>query len=420
MKNLSMGLLFLRIREQIILIELVLTLIYFLAVLQIWIGMKNKGLVLLCQVHRTTRRQSLRYRTEKYIKLHIELSHSAFPSENASREIQDLFGTWALVIKQRTPQEKGVLYVMFTKSIYLIRDGMDVQRLLQDYILIFEPSWSGYCDLALLYFTQFSDPIFVLSAEKGDYDFLSRLNTNLVPVPLGPCDWVDPVIAEPYIGNQKRFDLVMNSNWGPVKRHHLLFRALAKIPNKLSVALIGGEWGGVTLEKILEIASHYGVKDQLTIFESIPYSEVMNVICSSRLSILLSRKEGSNRALAESIFCDVPVLLLEEHVGGIRKNIVAETGWIVPERTLAKAIQEKLLLCDRMAPRKWGLDNISYIKSGQVLNAFLRDYLEKKGFSWENDIVNHSNSPDLTYVCEEEKKKIYIKESMQLQQYLLS
>ena len=171
MKNLSMGLLFLRIREKIILIELALTLIYFLAVLQIWIGMKNKGLVLLCQVHRTTRRQSLRYRSEKYIKLHIELSYSAFPSKKASSEVQGLFGTWALVIKQRTPQEKGVLYVMFTKSIHHIRDGMDVQRLLQDYILIFEPSWSGYCDLALLYFTQFSDPIFVLSAEKGDYDF---------------------------------------------------------------------------------------------------------------------------------------------------------------------------------------------------------------------------------------------------------
>lgn len=407
-----------RLRESILLTESILLCLSLIAILLRLIGNRQQSYLLLCKAHRSTRRSWLRQILEIFIKQTVDVSYAINPSNNSSAEAKALFGSWALILKRRTKQEKGALYVMFSESLSRIRDGLDIKRLLDDYILIFEPSWSGYCDPDLLHFTQYSEPIFVLAAELGDYEFLTRLKSNLVPIPLGPCDWVNPSVAEPYVGRPKEFDLVMNSNWGPVKRHHLLFRTLAEMHDRLEVALIGGPWGGGTLGEIDRMAAYYGVKNQLTIFESIPYSEVMRVTSSARLSILLSRKEGSNRALTESIFCDVPVLLIEEHVGGVRKNIVPETGWIVPERKLTVEIPKILAKCQEMSPRKWGLENISFRISGERMNIFLKDFLTKNGFRWDGSIVDHSNSPDLTYECSENERILYRQETMSLTRYL--
>jgi len=51
----------------------------------------------------------------------------------------------------------------------------------------------------------------------------------------------------------------------------------------------------------------------------------MDITCRATVSILPSLKEGSNRAMAESMFWNVPVVVLTNHVGGITKNIVPET-----------------------------------------------------------------------------------------------
>ena len=70
---------------------------------------------------------------------------------------------------------------------------MDVATVLQHYFLILEPSWSGYTNHNILYFTRFKDqPIIVMSPEKRDYDFLEALGTNLIPVSFGCGDWVNP------------------------------------------------------------------------------------------------------------------------------------------------------------------------------------------------------------------------------------
>ncbi len=404
-----------RLKENILLREIILRLLYILGIIEYTLKLNQKAFCLFCKIHRITRQKSLKLKIEKYIKILLSFSYITYPSLKSSKKILSNIGTRILTLKQSTPDEKGVLFIMFSECLSIIRDGMDVQLLLQDYILIFEPSWSGYCDPDLLYFTQFPEPVFVLSAEKSDYDFLSRLNTNLIPLHLGPCDWVNPIIAKKYLKNKKSFDIVMNSNWGSAKRHHILFSALAKIPIKLKVVLIGGPWEGRTSKDILQMASYYGVENQLTIFESIPYTEVMNIMSSSHISLLLSRKEGSNRALAESIFCNVPVLLINEHVGGIRKNIVTETGWIVPENKLDIHILEKLQLCKKMTPRKWGVENISYIKSTEKLNNYLKTYLLKHNINYSRGICQHSNSPDTTYECSDD-----ILEKLQTENDLLS
>jgi glycosyltransferase involved in cell wall biosynthesis len=320
-------------------------------------------------------------------------------------DITRLFGSRLLVLKApASRREKGVLLVMFSETFRLLHSRINLERLLEDYTLVLEPSWSGYCGPDLLDLARETDKILVLAAEEGDFAFLQRLNSNLIPVELGPCDWVDPRAAEPYLANPKDFDLVMNSMWASLKRHYVLFRMLAGAKRRYKVALIGLPWLGKTRADIERLADFYGVADQLTILDQIPYEKVMDITCRSRVSLLLSLKEGSNRAIAESIFCNVPVVVLSNHVGGIKKNVVPQTGLLIDERNLGPAVTQ--LLHNKTNPREWGMEHISCFKSSAKLNTILRDHALSEGRTWTQDIAWRSNSPESTYVCASDAERL--------------
>jgi hypothetical protein len=126
----------------------------------------------------------------------------------------------------------------------------------------------------------------------------------------------------------------------------------------------------------------------------------MRIVSASRCSILLSLKEGANRALAESMFCNVPVILLEEHVGGIRKNVVPESGMTVRESELSKGIELMLNGAIPRSPRQWALQNISCVRSTRILNDHLVIVSKAQGERWSRDIVVRCNSPESTYYDE--------------------
>jgi hypothetical protein len=365
---------------------------------QALIGQRVKAVKVLSQVHRTSRSQWMRQLVETYIRANRDAVHAdLLPS--VSPNITTLFGNRLMVLKAPAPEgEKGVLLVMFTEMIRLLHSSMNLPQLLQDYTLVFEPSWSGYCHPEFLQFTHFSEEIFVLAAEENDFAFLQRLGSNLIPVDLGPCDWVDPRVAAPYLPNSKEFDIVMNSNWAAWKRHYVLFRMLARAKQRYKVVLIGVKWAGKTAGDIETLADFYGVRGQITILERLSYEKVMDVNCRSKVSILLSLKEGSNRAIAESVFCNVPVVVLSSHVGGIRKNIVPQTGVLTDERHLESAIGG--LLCSSLRPREWAMKNISCFISSDKLNARLREHALRKGRPWTKEIAGRSNSPESKYICD--------------------
>lgn len=371
---------------------------------QLLIGKRAKGTKTLCQVHRTTRLRWMQQLVEPRIIANLDAIHRESRLTSAP-DVTQFFGKRLMVLKAPTSAgEKGVLFVMFTETFHLLHSCMNLEHLLKDYTVVFEPSWSGYCSPDLLDFAGESEEIFVLAAEEGDFAFLKRLKSNLIPVELGPCDWVDPNAAEPYLSNPKEFDIVMNSNWASLKRHYVLFRMLKNATRRYRVALIGVKWGGKTRTDIDRLADFYGIADRLTILERIPYEKVMDVTCRSKVSVLLSLKEGSNRAIAESIFCNVPVVVLSNHVGGIRKNVVAQTGLLTDERNLESAIIQ--LFQSNINPRDWGMSHISCFKSSAKLNAILREHALSKGRPWTRDIAGRSSSPESTYIQASDAKRL--------------
>jgi len=367
-------------------------------------GRRKRAISILSQVHRTARSRRIRKLVEPYILANREAMYRD-QGQLAKPSLKTTFGRRLMVLKAPVAGgEKGVLFVMVYDAIRALHSGMDLDRLFRDYTLVFEPSWSGYCNSDLLEYTCWNEEIFVLSAEENDFAFLQRLGSNLVPVALGPCDWVDSRAAEAYLKNPKEFDIVMNSNWAAWKRHHVLFRMLRNAKTSYKVALIGVDEKGETRARVERLASFFGITNQLTVFEDIAYERVMDITCRSKVSILLSLKEGSNRAIAESIFCNVPVIVLSSHVGGIRKNIVPETGLLAKESKLESAIDQ--LLQSHINPREWGLEHVSCFRSSEKLNSVLKEHALRQGRPWTQDIAVRSNSPESKYAFTEDAERL--------------
>lgn len=364
---------------------------------------RRRAFTTLSQVHRSSRAAVVRRLVEPFIIANREVAWAPPPASSPAA-LAAHFGARMAVLKEPTPGERGVVFVMFTELLRMMFAAMDVRRLAADYTIVVEPSWSGYCDEDFLRFTQLGEEVFVLAAQHDDFTFLQRLRSNLVPVPLGPCDWVDPRVAEPFLANPKEYDIVMNGHWGASKRHHVLFRFLRSASRRYEVLLIGGPWEGRTMDDVQQLARHYGVAGQVTFCQRLPYATVMDLTCRARLAVLLSLKEGSNRAIAESLFCNVPVLVLSSHVGGIVKNVVPETGALVPERELGAAIER--LLAEPRSPRAWAVRNISCFESTGRLNEILRRHAHTRGLPWTRDIAPRSNSPESRYVSDADARRL--------------
>jgi glycosyltransferase involved in cell wall biosynthesis len=299
--------------------------------------------------------------------------------------------------KWQGDRERGVIHIKFSETISALPKIVDIAKLSHYYRLVLEPSWTGLCDPGILQYGDLQRQSVVMAPDPTDYEFISSLQGKLVPISLGPCDWVDPRVAEPYLAAEKRFDLVMNSNWAPWKRHHVLFDALSRMNANLRVALIGGPWNGGTLQRIADLARYYGLRDQVSVFQTISFPDVMRVVAASRCAVLMSLKEGANRSLAEAMFCNVPVLLLDEHVGGIRKNVVQETGVRVPEKDLVRGLATLIQSAATLNPRAWAERHISCTISSLRLNELVSRVAKSEGEDWTSDIAVRANSPESTY-----------------------
>ncbi len=406
------------LKENLFVLDLILLVLLLIGYLNRILHRNRSAFSLFSQVHRSTRRKRLRLLVEPFIVRHLPYASEKFDLPPTVK-LEQYFGNRLMVLKAPGPSsEKGVLLVMFSELFTALTRQFSMEALLRDYRLVLEPSWSGYCSDEILQFTVFNNDVYILSPEAGDYEFIKRLRTNLKPLPYGPSDWVNPSLYDQGRGSivEKKYDLVMNSHWGWSKRHHVLFSSLRKLSRDIKVALIGVPWEGRTMDDIKDLAKYFGVEKQLTFYQRIPYLEVMKVTAESKMGILLSLKEGSNRALAECLFCDVPVILLKEHVGGVNKVINSKTGMHATSHELAEAIMHLRNNPGLYQPRKWALENISCLVTTEKLNAFLKESALDAGEPWTQDIVARASSPESRYFDPEDEVR-FRKLNRDLSQY---
>ncbi|MGB3209622.1 MAG: glycosyltransferase [Desulforhopalus sp.] len=302
------------------------------------------------------------------------------------------------------PQEKGVLFIQYNDSFKKLAAIYDIERLAEKYRFVLEPSTWGYQDVVFMLFNGLPTDVVVEAQYAPDYDYINSLQSNLVPIRLGAGDWVDFNLFKKIPDEEKLFDLIMVASWQKLKRHDLLFQALSKIKNKIGkIALVGYPAGGRSLCDVQKDAMGYDVHRLIDYFEQIPPSKVAKLVSQSRASIMLSKREGANKGIYESFFCDVPVILTSENVGVNREHINDSTGVLAPDSNLSESILEILQDHKQFSPREWAITHTGYVESTKKMNAFLQKKAVGCGEIWTNDIFFKKNCTNAMYVYEHDR-----------------
>lgn len=277
-----------------------------------------------------------------------------------------------LILKAPARDERGVIVVKYTDYFRHFATIFDTRLLSRDYHIVLEPSWSGFFlpDI-LAYQTLAPERVFVQTWEDRDRALLTRLTANLVPVALAPNAWANPMVFTAPEAFEKRYDAIVVSIWADFKRHYSIFRALRAANDRaLRVACVGQPWPR-SLASIEEEAVYFGVRSQVEFFESVAQPELARLYAASRIALLLSRKEGPNKAIVEAMLTGTPGFIRRGFNYGTRYAYLnAETGGFYDEAELPELLRNAHAgHFDSLRPAPWVRDHWSAIPATAALEA---------------------------------------------------
>jgi glycosyltransferase involved in cell wall biosynthesis len=318
--------------------------------------------------------------------------------------------------------ERGVLMLMYSEAVLAMVAMYDLGALASRYMFVLEPSSWGYQDVRFLFYLGSDLDVLIQSPRRADFEFVESLQANLVPVAVGAGEWVDGGIFRPREpGQEAKYDVVMVSAWDPLKRHEVFFRAAARRKQngerKLRFALVGYQMGW-TREPIEKLLRQYDLERDCDIYEMIPHAQVSRIVADSKVSLLLSHREGANRAIYESMFCGTPIIVYRHQCGVNLDHVNLRTGLLADDDELDAAICYALEHHEEFDPRQWALENAGYGNATQTINAALRQMSERRGLAWTKDIVAKKSAPELRY-AQPGAYKIFAEEYERLKNYLL-
>jgi glycosyltransferase involved in cell wall biosynthesis len=378
-----------------------------------WVGFRKKGFAILSTIHRSAILDWGNRRVEQLVRCAAQASrqgkpHSLFqvydqyvqetsPTDHTRRFFQSpekMLNGNVIVLKSPSAGEKGVILLYYSYTYQCFAKLFNLDAIMERYYLILEPSWSGLCDLAVLFFTRKKQPVFVGSIEPRDAAFVKALESNLVPVYFGNNTWVDHRVFRPLPGVQKDLDIIMVAAWGGYKRHWAFFSALRKLHRRgfrPKVALAGYPLGD-TLEDLRDQAELFGVEELLEIHEFIGPEEVNRLYNRAKVNVLWSRREGSPRAIIEGMFAGIPCIIREGfNFGDKYPHINDQTGRFASEASLADTLLEMIERYELYSPRAWAMEHMSCQRSTARLNQAIREKAVEAGEVWTKDLVVKTN-----------------------------
>jgi hypothetical protein len=284
--------------------------------------------------------------------------------------------------------EKGVILVMLEPNwLRLIAGCPGLETLDDRFTFVLSTGWSNtdYGPVALAV-RSLRGTVFIQACNYGEIPRLEAFSPRIRCLPTIACDWIDPGYYEPRPFHRREIDILMVANWAPFKRHWHLFEGLSRMPRDIRVAMIGQPDGPHTLESVREQARLFGVKQDIEFAECLPIERVAEYQCNSKISIILSRREGCCVAVVESLFADSPVALLRDAHVGPRAYINEQTGMLLEHARLDRQLMRFLEAADQCRARDWAMENISCFQSIGKLNTLLRDDALASGRPWTTDL----------------------------------
>lgn len=295
----------------------------------------------------------------------------------------------SLLLKAPGPNgEKGVIYIAFEYNLMRILAHSDARRLLQEYLVICATSWSPTDYAVMASFAGLSDdPLFFGISNESDIEAYEIAAPVVRPLPLLASDWIDPRFYSPKPHSERTVDFLMVANFSRFKRHWLLFDALSRMSPKIRVAILGIATPDRTADTLRAEARAFGVKQDLDIRTNLNIEKVAAYQTNAKVSLVLSRREGSCVATAESLFADSPVAMMRDAHIGSRAYINDATGVLLDYRGLARQLEGLLERSGSFRAREWADANISAQKSSARLNQIIRDHAAQTGRPWTQDLA---------------------------------
>jgi teichuronic acid biosynthesis glycosyltransferase TuaC len=134
--------------------------------------------------------------------------------------------------------------------------------------------------------------------------------------------------------------LLAVGNLVPLKRHHLMVGALARLPG-VELVIVGD---GPTRAAIIRLARERRVDDRIRLLGRVPQDRLPEIYSAADLLLLVSSHEGWPNVLLESMACGTPVIVSE--IGGVTDIVSSpEAGRILSDVTpdrLAAEIRDLL------------------------------------------------------------------------------
>ena len=327
------------------------------------------------------------------------------------------------ILKPSRPGEKGVVFVSFESQWEKLL-ALGPRRLAafsEAYELVVAPTWSPPHSPANLVFPRlFPGPLPCTISNLQDLEIFPRLHPSYRPARLFASSWVNAELYEPRAHSDRDIDLLMIANFGRYKRHHVLFRALGRIPRdqRPNVVLVGQPHGNRTADVLLREMDDYGVRDSITLRSRISDAEVLEILCRSKVAVITSLREGSCVAVVESMMADTPLGLLREAHIGSSAFLNEHTGrWLDPDR-LDQELLRFIADARTFSPRTWLLDHgVHCTNSTRVLNSHLKALAESEGRPWTEDCAEHHWRPD-PLLRQPDDQKMAFAEAKRIQEQL--
>ncbi len=356
----------------------------------------------LCQAARLAPSQAAMLRTEAAIERLLPAIDPAavpwsefLPGFDKAAAVQK-----AIVLKRRVSErEKGVVFVSFDNQMARLARAANLREFARRYTLVLAPSWSPpHSVVSYLFPRLYRAPIFCLLSNLSDLHAFPRIDGQYIPVPLYASNWVDARLYPQAGERAKDIDILMVANFGKFKRHFVFFSALRDLPREYKILLVGQDEAGRTRESILREAALYGVAGRFELRQDVPYDELQSIMTRAKVSLVLSRREGSCVVAVESLFANTPVGLFEDAAIGSRVFINPQTGRLLRHRNLAAQIREFVATAAQYQPRAWAIENgIDCVGSSRTLNAILKQHALARGEEWTEEIATLCWRPDPQY-----------------------
>lgn len=305
--------------------------------------------------------------------------------EAGSREVRK-----GLVLKPRVgPREKGVIFISFEYQWTRFLNGRDLSALAEEYTLVVSPTWSPPHKASNYLFPRiFSAPIHCLISNREDLQHFPRISSCYRMVDLYASSWVSSELFRPVPFDEKSIDILMVANFSKYKRHFALFRALRELPSDLRVVLIGQPNGRRTADVLMREAEAFGVADRIELMPQVSNESLVDCLCRAKISLILSRREGSCVAVVESMMANTPVGLLEGAHVGSAAFLNEETGSFLREARLSEDLERFLSTAEQFSPRRRLLEEgICAARSSEILNEHLMRSAMDDGAEWTRDII---------------------------------